>query len=83
MYSDRRGNGQNSPRTKSSRQKTSWQNLRVQLRENLYRGLLYGIFVLGLLKIGEGGPICVTYFWGVPGCVTKCYRGEGVNIGQK
>jgi len=24
----------------------------------------------------------VTYFWGVPGCVTKCDRGSGVKIGQ-
>jgi len=30
-----------------------------------------------------GGPRCVTYFfWGVPGCVTKCDRGRGVKIGQ-
>ena len=31
-----------------------------QLRENLYRGLLSGFFVLGLIKMG--GPRCVTYF---------------------
>ena len=30
---------------------------------------------------GVGGPRCVTYFRGVPGCVTKCDR--GVKIGQK
>jgi len=75
MYSDRKGNGQKPPRIKPSRQKTPWQkpsdkNPREQLRENLYRGLLSGFLVLGLLKIG--GPRCVTYFWGVPGCVTKC-----------
>src|SRR6218665_1450744 len=34
-------------------------------------------------KRGAGVPICVTYFWGVPGCVTKCDRGRGVKIGQK
>ena len=31
----------------------------------------------------RGGPRCVTYFRGVPGCVTKCDRGRGVKIGQK
>ena len=54
MYSDRRGYGQNPPRTKPSRQKTPWQkppdkSPREQLRENLYRRLLSGFFVLGLL----------------------------------
>src|SRR6218665_3494664 len=32
-------------------------NLREQLKYNLYRGLLSGIFVLGLLKIG-GSEMC-------------------------
>src|SRR6218665_3688147 len=74
MHSDRRGNGQKAPRTKPSRQKTKPpdKNPREKLRENLYRELLSGFFVLSLLKIG--GPRCVTYFWGVPGCVTKCNR---------
>ena len=44
--------------------KTPGQKPREQLRENLYRGLLSEIFVLGLLKIGgvrdvyvlSGGP---------------------------
>ena len=49
---------------------------REQLRANLYKGLLSGFFVLGLLKIGGGVPRCVTYFWEVPGCVTKCDRGS-------
>src|SRR6218665_1095507 len=31
----------------------------------------------------RGGPRCVTYFWGVPGCVPKCDRRRGVKIGQK
>ena len=56
--------------------KTPEKNHRKQLSEILYRGLLSGFFVLGLLKIG-GVPRCVTYFWWVPGCVTKCDRGEG------
>ena len=62
MYSDRRGYGQKPPRTKPSRQKTPGQkpldkSPREQLRENLYRGLLSGFFVLGLLKIG-GSEMC-------------------------
>ena len=52
-----------------------------QLRENLYRGLLSGFFVLGLLKVG-GFEMC-DVLWGVPGCVTKCDSGGGwVIIGQ-
>ena len=46
------------------------------MNENLYRGLLSGFFVLGLLKIGGGSEMC-EYFWGVPGGVTKCDRVEG------
>src|SRR6218665_86663 len=87
MYSDRRGNGQKPPRspdktfqTKYPLTKPPGKNPREQLRQNLYKGLLSGFFVLGLLKIG--GPRCVTFFRGVPGCVTKCDR-EGVKIGQK
>src|SRR6218665_1705054 len=53
-----------------------------QLRE-FVQGACVRVFVLGLLKIEGGGPRCVTYFRGVPGCVTKCDREEGVKIGQK
>src|SRR6218665_2979317 len=55
-------------------------NPREQLRENLYRGLLSGIFVLGQLKIG-GSEMC-EYFGGVPGCVTKCDRGGGSKLAK-
>jgi len=34
------------------------QNPLKQLRENLYKGFLSGFFVLGILKIGGGGPRC-------------------------
>jgi len=71
MYYDRRGNGQKPAWTKPPGQKP-----REQLRENLYRGLLSGFFVLGLLKIG-GSEMCDVLFAGVPGCVTKCDRGRG------
>src|SRR6218665_590944 len=79
MYFDRRAEyGQKPPRTKPSRQKTTGQkppdkSLRKQLRENLYRGLLSGFFVLGLLKIGWGSEMCDVLL-GVLGCVTKCDR---------
>src|SRR6218665_3258284 len=29
-----------------------------------------------------GCPRCVTYFWGVPGCVTKCDRGRGSKLAK-
>src|SRR6218665_3969982 len=80
MHSDSRGNGQKAPRTKPSRQKTKPpdKNPREKLRENLYRGLLSGFFALGLIKMGGSNcPRCVTYFRGVPGCVTKCDKGRG------
>ena len=66
---DKNQPGQN-PRIKTSA--NNW--------ENLYRGLLSEIFVLGLLKMG--GPRCVTYFRGVLGCVTKFDRGRRVKIGD-
>src|SRR6218665_855785 len=59
MYSDQKGEWTKPPRTKPPGQKP-----REQLRENLYMGLLFGFFVLGLLKIG--GPRCVTYFMDGP-----------------
>ena len=30
----------------------------------------------------RGGPTCVTYFRGVPGCVTKCDRGGGSKLAK-
>ena len=78
MYSDRRGYEQTPPRTEPSRQKPPDKSPREQLIENLYRGLLSGFFVLGLLKIG-GGPRFVTYFWGGPG---MCDRGRGSKLAK-
>ena len=57
MYSDRRGYGQKPPRIKALRTKAPDKSPREQLRENLYRGLLSGFFLLGLLKIGEGSEM--------------------------
>src|SRR6218665_4161751 len=82
MYSDRRGYGQNPPpdktfQTKDPRTKAPDKKPGEQLRENLYRGLLSGSFVLGLLKMGRSEMYDV--FSGVPRCVTKCDRWRGEN----
>src|SRR6218665_2354408 len=61
MYSYRRGTDKTTPdKTFQTKDKTPGQSPREQLRENLYMGLLSGLFVLGLLKIGD--PRRVTYF---------------------
>ena len=62
MYSDRRGKQiKTTPnktfQTKDPLTKPPDKNLREQLRQNLYKGLLFGFFVLGLLKIG-GSEMC-------------------------
>jgi len=73
MYSDRRGNGQITPRTKPSRQnnpdKTPGQKSPRIIEREFVRGAFVRVFVLGLLKMG-GGPRCVTYFGG-PGMCDK------------
>jgi len=55
MYSDKRGTDKNHPdktfQTKDTLTKLPDKNSHEQLRENLYKGLLSGFFVLGLLKI--------------------------------
>jgi len=81
MYSDRRGNGQNHPEQNlpDKRQNPRTKIPREQLRENLYRGLLSRFFVLGLLKIG-GSEMCDVLLGGIPGCVTKCDRGDGSKL---
>ena|SRR6218665_2532645 len=83
MYSDRRGKWTKTTPNKTFQTKDpltkppdKTQNPREQLRENLYRGRLSGIFVIGQLKIG-GSEMCdVLFLGGVPGCVTKCDRGS-------
>jgi len=61
--------------TKDPLTKPPNKNPREQLRENLYRGLLSGFFVLNLLKIRRESEMCDVLLEGVPGCVTKCDRG--------
>src|SRR6218665_2900511 len=83
MYSDGRGNGQKPLRTKPSRRMTPdkppGQNPPEQLRE-FVEEVFVRVFVLGRLK--NGGPRCVTHFWGIPGCVTKCDRGRGSKLAK-
>src|SRR6218665_2703016 len=71
MYGDRRGNGQKPTRTKSPGQKPP-RTIEIEFVQRT----LSGIFVLGLLKVG-GSEMCDVLSGGVPGCVTKCDRGEG------
>jgi len=54
---------------------------REQLRQNLYRGLLSGLFVLDLIKMG--GPRGVTYFGGSLDVWQSVTRGRGLKIGKK
>src|SRR6218665_1481066 len=80
MYSDRRGNicTKTTPnktfQTKDPLTKPPGHKPHEQLRENLYRGLLFGVFVLGLLTIAVVPEMC-DVLWEVPGCVSKCDRG--------
>jgi len=78
MHSDRRGNGQKAPpdKTFQTKDKILGQNSPRTIEREFVQGAFVRVFVLGLLKIRGGGPRCVTYFWGVPGCVTKCDRGR-------
>src|SRR6218665_3485155 len=74
MYSDRRGYGQNPPRTKPSRQKAPDNSPREQLRE-FVQGAFVRIFCTRPTKNG-GSKMC-NVLLGVLGCVTKCDRGKG------
>src|SRR6218665_2595822 len=77
---DKNHPGQNLP-DKRPHDKTPWTKPpRTIEREFVQEAFVRG-FVLGLLKIG-GGPRCVTYFRGVPGCVTKCDRGGGSKLAK-
>src|SRR6218665_1592472 len=84
MYSDRIGTDKNHPGQnlpdKRPPDKTPDKSPREQLRENVYRRLLSGFFVLRLLKIG-GSEMCDVLL-GVPGCVTKCDRGRGPKLAK-
>src|SRR6218665_1839414 len=81
MYSDRRGYGQKPPRTKPSRQKTPGQRPSRTIEREFVQGAFVRIFCTRPTK-NRGVPRCVTYFWGVPGCVTKCDGGGGSKLAK-
>src|SRR6218665_354885 len=75
VYSDRRWNGQKPPRTKPSRQKTPDKTPRTKTPRTKTYPLCLGA------PNFWGAPRSVTYFSGVPRCVTKCDREDrGVNM---
>src|SRR6218665_1974712 len=86
MYSDRTGTdknhpGQNLPDKRPPEKKPD-KNPREQLRQNLYKGAFLRVFCTRPPKNRGGGSRCVTYFRGVPGCVTKCDRGRGQKLAK-
>jgi len=79
MYSDRTGTdkshpGQNLPDKRPPDKPPGQKSPRTIETEFVQGGFCPG-FCTRPSKIG-GFPRCVTYFRGVPGCVTKCGRGE-------
>ena len=80
MYCDRRGNGQKPTRTKPSRKRPSDKPPGQKLLRTIEIEFVQGAFVRDFCTrptIKSGGSVCVTYFRGVPGCVTKCDKGKG------
>src|SRR6218665_186892 len=65
---------------KTFQTKEPLKNPREQLRENLYRRFLSGIFVLGLLKMG-GSEMCDILLWG-PGMCDKVRQREGSKLAK-
>ena len=70
---DKHHPGQN---LKDKRQSPKTKSPHKQLRENLYRGLLSGFLVLGLLKIGGGSEMC-DVVWGGSRDVWQSVTGGG------
>src|SRR6218665_1318574 len=82
MYSDRRGTDKNNPGQNLPDKRPLDKTLGQKAPRTIER-ICTGVFcpeffVLDLLKMG--GPRCVTYFRGGPGCVTKCDRKEGSKL---
>src|SRR6218665_1319906 len=78
MYCDRRGNGQKPTPTNPPGQKP----LRTIEIEFVQETFVRDFCTRPTKNRGEGGPRCVTYFRGVPGCVTKCDRGRGSKLAK-
>src|SRR6218665_2340833 len=77
MYCDRRGNGQKPTRTKPPGQKPP-RTIEIEF----VHGTFVRDFCTRPTKNRVGGPRRVTYFRGVPGCVTKCDRGRGSKLAK-
>ena len=74
MYSDRRGNGQNHPGQnlpgKDPLKKALGEKPPRIIEREFVQEAFVRVFYTRPTK-NRGGPRCVTYFWGVPGCVTE------------
>ena len=68
MYSDGTGTDKSHPGQNLPDKRPPDKNLCEQLRENLYRGLLSGFFVLGQIKIGWGSEMCDVLSGGLGMC---------------
>ena len=77
---DKNHPGQNLP-DKNPLTKALGQKPPRTIETEFVQGAFVRVFCTRPTKNG-GGPRCVTYFWRVPGCATKCDRGKGVNIAQ-
>jgi len=62
--------------TKTTPDKTPWTKTPRTIEREFVQGAFVWVFCTRPTK-NRGGPRCVTYFWGVPGSLTKCDRGRG------
>src|SRR6218665_154465 len=86
MYSDRKGvRRKTTPdktfQTKDPQTKAPGEKPSRTIEREFVQGALVRIFCPMPTK-NLGGPKCVTYFWGVPGSVTKCDRGGGSKVAK-
>src|SRR6218665_520686 len=76
MYSDRRGTDKNHPEQNLPDKRPLEKTPRTIEREFVQR-----VFVR-VFCTKKGGPRCVTFLWGVSGCVTKCDRRRGSKLAK-
>src|SRR6218665_2557900 len=80
MYSDRKGNGQKSPRTKTTRQKTLYKIPRTKPPAKNGERICTAGFCPGFCTRptkNRGGSKMCDVLLEIPGCVTKCDREGG------
>src|SRR6218665_1637425 len=77
MYCDRRGNGQKPIRTKPPGQKPP-RTIEIEF----VPGTFVRDFCTRTTKNWGGSEMCDVLSGGVPGCVTKCDRGEGSKLAK-